>query len=666
MDIARLGYAVDTTDVKAAGTDIDEFAGKNVKASKSADKLGSSSRKAGVQAKAAASGLSSAGAMAGRYGTRVGGAAGHTANLTAQLNDIGVMLAAGQNPMQLAMQQGTQVNQVFAQLGGGANAVRALGSAFVSMISPLSLLTIGVIAGGAALVQWGLEAVRATGEADKFAEKLEEIAERADAARQSLRADLRGTTADELVILDSIAAKERELAALRQEADDASAGRTRRNANLRVVAAQEAIAELQGRLTAIQQVEDARERLIEKANREADAERLIGQQMIDAARARAVSTVEAQRALTALNRQAQLAQVIARYGADSAQATALRVSQEREANAELVRGMNISESLKQELLNAWEAARGIAGTNISGTIDTATASASQLAAQLGIAYSTAVAIKNVGGGGATGPDDAISQLQGEGRIGGVLSGVVGTLNVGPSIAAGRGVGGGAGGGGVSLQDQYAEDLEALVESLRTEREIVELWYAEGEALLQNRRAQELLGAQDHKEQMLRLEEEYHTRIAQIDEASGQSRLQQTATVFGALAGVAEAGGTKLAKAAATLGGIEATINAYRAANQALADPSIPFVGKFAAYAAVLATGLRAVQSIRSAGGTSSGSTSGTALSATAAETATQEPQRVTLRGLNPKALFTGEMIQELFDELFDENNTRGGVFVVSS
>lgn len=81
-------------------------------------------------------------------------AAGANANLVSQFNDIGVMLAAGQSPLQLAMQQGTQISQVLAQMGGGVGALRAVGSAFVGMLNPVSLATIGVIGFGAAAVQW--------------------------------------------------------------------------------------------------------------------------------------------------------------------------------------------------------------------------------------------------------------------------------------------------------------------------------------------------------------------------------------------------------------------------------------------------------------------------------------------------------------------------------
>tara|TARA_A100001391_G_scaffold50885_1_gene30946 strand:- start:26954 stop:29257 length:2304 start_codon:yes stop_codon:yes gene_type:complete len=76
-----------------------------------------------------------------------------TANLAAQFNDIGLMMASGQSPLLLALQQGTQVSQVIGPMGA-AGAVKALGSAFLSVISPVSLLTIGVIAAGAAAFQY--------------------------------------------------------------------------------------------------------------------------------------------------------------------------------------------------------------------------------------------------------------------------------------------------------------------------------------------------------------------------------------------------------------------------------------------------------------------------------------------------------------------------------
>ena len=52
------------------------------------------------------------------------------------------------------MQQGTQVTQVMQQMGGGATALRGIGAAFVAMLNPVNLATIGIIGFGAAAVQW--------------------------------------------------------------------------------------------------------------------------------------------------------------------------------------------------------------------------------------------------------------------------------------------------------------------------------------------------------------------------------------------------------------------------------------------------------------------------------------------------------------------------------
>ncbi len=101
-------------------------------------------------------------------------AAGSVANLGAQFNDIGVMLAAGQNPLQLAIQQGTQITQVFGN-AGAASRVAMLKSALASVVSPINLVTIGVIAGGAALAQWGLGMINAGEKTQTFEETLDAL-----------------------------------------------------------------------------------------------------------------------------------------------------------------------------------------------------------------------------------------------------------------------------------------------------------------------------------------------------------------------------------------------------------------------------------------------------------------------------------------------------------
>ena len=110
-------------------------------------------------------------------------AAGSVGNLTAQFNDIGIMLASGQNPLQLALQQGTQITQVIGPMGA-AGAVRALGSAFLGMINPVSLVTIGAIAAGAAFFQW---LTRAREDAKSLDEAISDLSTGVDSYKRAVR-----------------------------------------------------------------------------------------------------------------------------------------------------------------------------------------------------------------------------------------------------------------------------------------------------------------------------------------------------------------------------------------------------------------------------------------------------------------------------------------------
>lgn len=76
-----------------------------------------------------------------------------TANLAAQFQDIAVQLQGGSSPLTVALQQGTQINQVIGR-AGAAGAVSLLAGAFASLLNPVSLVTIGVIALGGAAIQW--------------------------------------------------------------------------------------------------------------------------------------------------------------------------------------------------------------------------------------------------------------------------------------------------------------------------------------------------------------------------------------------------------------------------------------------------------------------------------------------------------------------------------
>lgn len=80
----------------------------------------------------------------GHIGTGVRLTQHELANLSYQFNDIAVMLASGQAPFMMLMQQGMQIGQIIGPqgLGGG---VRALGSGIMSfLVNPINLAVIGL------------------------------------------------------------------------------------------------------------------------------------------------------------------------------------------------------------------------------------------------------------------------------------------------------------------------------------------------------------------------------------------------------------------------------------------------------------------------------------------------------------------------------------------
>lgn len=78
-----------------------------------------------------------------------------TANIAAQLQDVAVTSAMGMSPIQIALQQGTQLSMVFDQMkASGQSAASGIASAFMSVVNPMSLITIAAVAGTAALIQY--------------------------------------------------------------------------------------------------------------------------------------------------------------------------------------------------------------------------------------------------------------------------------------------------------------------------------------------------------------------------------------------------------------------------------------------------------------------------------------------------------------------------------
>lgn len=174
MELASLGIEAKTTGVDQATSKLDKLTGAAKRVEAAVEGIGPSSSKAGQMAATAANAHATAlnaeavatnkaaGALrvhnqaANQNIKGMQGAASHVGNLAAQFQDIGVSAAMSMSPLQIALQQGTQISAVLGPMGA-SGAVRALGEAFLSVISPVSLVTIAIVALAAAglqMVNW--------------------------------------------------------------------------------------------------------------------------------------------------------------------------------------------------------------------------------------------------------------------------------------------------------------------------------------------------------------------------------------------------------------------------------------------------------------------------------------------------------------------------------
>lgn len=485
-----------------------------------------------------------------------------TANLGAQLNDIGIMLAAGQSPLQLAVQQGTQINQVFAQMGGGKAALRGLAAGFVSMANPMSLATIGIIAGGAALVQWGVSALGASEEAEKLAERQEELIDIQARLAAGLRQATLGATAEELTLLDAIAAKRQEVAEWQEQVDNAGAVRTRMNAEADLGYAQDELSALEAQYAELQRLQSAEQALVASTRERSAQELIVGNNV------------------------------------------GLTVEKLAEADA-------MTELLRQGLSASAIEALQLAGVDLVSGVDAAAAAAATLAANLNISLQEALKLKALsadplgafGGAGPFVPESSPSWEQ-------------------QGIDAARSNRRGGGGGAANAM---AARLEALVESLKTEREVLEEWRTEGLELLATANEAELEALGGHLEAKLRLEEEYQERLSRIKKAGANEGLLTTLKAGQDIANAIGRSNERALKIAQSFGAAISLINAYQAASETLKDPSLPWYARISAAASVLAAGIGFVNSIRSVSSSGGGAGAAAGGAGGGASAAPQQP-----------------------------------------
>ena len=543
---------------------------------------------------------------------RMAGGVGHAGNVFAQFNDIGMMAFSGQSPLMLAIQQGTQLNQVWSQLGNSTASIGAvMKSAFGQLLNPIGLVTIGVIAGGAALVQWGMAAFGAEAKANTLEDALSNL----NAVQSGLSASTDILTMSVVDLYDKYglyAVSVRNAAAALAEGQVAEAQASLATALLESA---DALDRYAGATLAV----GASGMEVQTTYlRNAAAVRAITMEMqVNEATAKALSLAfrDVQNAASFEDRVAALQRLDTTM--KSAGVSAEKLPTElRKALIEAREAEIKTAELKRTMDLAASAASAI-GRNVpqGGWLDGAISGAATLAATLwdaARARAAATSTLKIG---------ASATTTGEGLIKdpslvdmGQNTGGVGGINMKPTRGGGGKGGGGSGNG----------DLEALIDELRTEQETLDIWRAENLAKIAEYSEAELAAIGGRNEAKLRLEAEYQEKLKGILAAEQNYRLTETGNMFSALASIAAAGGKKTLRAQAVLSAAATMIAGYEAAMKAAAEAkTIP--GRIAAYAQFVGMGLKAAATIRSAGGAGGGGGGGS--SATAPATTAAAPAR---------------------------------------
>lgn len=153
-------------------------------------------------------------------------------------------------------------------------------------------------------------------------------------------------------------------------------------------------------------------------------------------------------------------------------------------------------------------------------------------------------------------------------------------------------------------------LEALKEAHRNEEEVQLAKYQKDLETLQWHLDQKKITEQEFLDWKERVTRDHEAKMLQIRASGFSESLTATGEFFGALAGVMGGNNEKMLRVQKAFAAAAALVNAYLAASQALADPTVPFWGKFAAVAAVLAKGMALVGAIKSGSSAGGGGGSG--------------------------------------------------------
>lgn len=212
---------------------------------------------------------------------------------------------------------------------------------------------------------------------------------------------------------------------------------------------------------------------------------------------------------------------------------------------------------------------------------------------------------------------------------------------------------GAFGAGATSADaerqKIADRLAVIQEGFLTESELINQKYTDDLQTLNDAFSNELLTRQEHQAAIQNLEQQHVNKLSDLRAAAQQRDLQDMNSFFSSVGSIMEQGGGQMLSIAKAFGAAQAFINTFVAGSQALADPTVPFWGKAAAFASMVATGLQAVNSIKSA--TPGGGGAGASGAAATPATTTAMNRTLTVQGITPGQIFSGDAMRDFMEQM---------------
>lgn len=235
-----------------------------------------------------------------------------------------------------------------------------------------------------------------------------------------------------------------------------------------------------------------------------------------------------------------------------------------------------------------------------------------------------------------------------------------------TAVGGAGGAGGAGMGGeregpMSLLDSMLGLTNSIGQLAEQDpRAEIEAWHSKATAALNDANLIERGMMEEHNAYKLQIEQTYQDQLMALRRQEADQTLGHYQSFFGTMAGALQSGGESMLKISKAFGVAEAIVSMWRGAAKAL---ELPFPANLAAWAQVLATGMKAVQGIKSARPGSSGGAASSGGGASSGATAQPQGPRIFLNVLpNARGDIPMETFQGVVDTLNDQLG-RGGQIV---